>query len=252
MHETSTLEMGLPPLRDSRRGPLFGPTRFLRRVFAIMLSAALLVLAPSAAAQLAGTASIQGTVTDPTGAVIPGPAVTIVETATQLKQTTTCDHDGIFSFPNCILPERSTSSHAPEATSSMDRRSTLFAITTSMPSTTSPPSPISFTRISSEAPSAGLFFATSSSALRATSVSNPRRPPMQQLPLFRQPPTCRATSPQLNLLPVPALRFNSSTRRPVPSCQATRNFAPLRAPEHAASTRIFQHLEPPQLQQSVH
>ena len=100
MQETSTLKRALSTLRNLLHRLFFGTSRLQRNTFTFTLCAALLVFAQSAAAQLAGTASLQGTVTDPTGAVIPGATVTIVETATQLKQATTSGHDGLFSFPN--------------------------------------------------------------------------------------------------------------------------------------------------------
>jgi hypothetical protein len=54
----------------------------------------------SAHAQIAGTASIQGTVTDATGAVIPNAAVTIIANATQVKRTVSSSGSGLYSFPN--------------------------------------------------------------------------------------------------------------------------------------------------------
>ena len=53
-----------------------------------ILSCTLLLLCAAAlSAQVAGSGTIQGTVTDPTGAVIPGAMVTLTETATQVKHT---------------------------------------------------------------------------------------------------------------------------------------------------------------------
>ncbi len=62
----------------------------------------LIVLIPSCTcmAQLAGTGSIQGTVTDSTGAVIPGASVTITNDATQVTQNSVSNSQGLYTFPN--------------------------------------------------------------------------------------------------------------------------------------------------------
>src|SRR4029450_4829574 len=61
----------------------------------------LTVLAQFTAASSAQSfkATVIGTVVDPTGAVIPGATVTIVQDATGLTQTTTTGADGTFSLP---------------------------------------------------------------------------------------------------------------------------------------------------------
>jgi carboxypeptidase family protein len=51
-------------------------------------------------AQVGGTGSIQGTVTDATGAVIPNASVTLTEESTQVKRTTQTDGSGVYVFPN--------------------------------------------------------------------------------------------------------------------------------------------------------
>ena len=51
-------------------------------------------------AQVAGTANVQGTVTDPTGAVIPGAQVTLIDIATQVKHSIVSDSGGVYAFPN--------------------------------------------------------------------------------------------------------------------------------------------------------
>lgn len=53
-----------------------------------------------ATAQTAGTASIQGTVTDPSGAAISNATVTITDEATGVKSATTTGSSGLYSFPN--------------------------------------------------------------------------------------------------------------------------------------------------------
>lgn len=60
---------------------------------------ALLILFVSTAnAQLSGKGSIQGTVVDPTGAVIPGANVTVVNTATNVKQVSTTTSSGDYNI----------------------------------------------------------------------------------------------------------------------------------------------------------
>jgi hypothetical protein len=56
--------------------------------------------AVSGLAQISGTGSIQGTVADPTGAVIPEVTVTVTEDATQVKHTAKTDQKGFYNFPN--------------------------------------------------------------------------------------------------------------------------------------------------------
>jgi hypothetical protein len=56
--------------------------------------------APQLHAQGAGNASVQGSVTDATGAVIPGAAVTLTDNATRVKRTVTADSSGQYVFPN--------------------------------------------------------------------------------------------------------------------------------------------------------
>lgn len=65
-----------------------------------LFAAAMLLFTATGKAQIAGTASIQGTVTDPSGAVIPNAPVTVVDAATQVKHTTLSGQNGLYSFPN--------------------------------------------------------------------------------------------------------------------------------------------------------
>ena len=59
-----------------------------------------LVLAPSLLhAQIAGTANIQGTVTDSTGAVVSDANITLTDEATQVKRTSKSDNSGVYLFP---------------------------------------------------------------------------------------------------------------------------------------------------------
>ncbi len=62
----------------------------------------LLLLAPCLMAQTAATGALQGTVTDPTGAVVPNTTVTLTSTATGQERTATTSVDGTYRFP--LLP----------------------------------------------------------------------------------------------------------------------------------------------------
>jgi hypothetical protein len=61
---------------------------------------AILLFAGTVRAQVAGKANLQGTVSDPTGAVIAKAEVTLTNEATQVALTTASDRSGIYSFPN--------------------------------------------------------------------------------------------------------------------------------------------------------
>jgi hypothetical protein len=60
----------------------------------------LLGTAPFLAAQAAGNASLQGTILDSTGAVVPDAAITLTNNATATKRTATSDNGGLYTFPN--------------------------------------------------------------------------------------------------------------------------------------------------------
>ncbi len=67
-------------------------------VFLSLLMA--LVLVPCRMqAQIAGSASIQGTVMDSTGAVVANAAVSLTDEATHVKRTTKSDGSGLYGFP---------------------------------------------------------------------------------------------------------------------------------------------------------
>jgi Carboxypeptidase regulatory-like domain len=59
-----------------------------------------LLVACTVHAQIAGTGSIQGTVTDATGAVIANAPVTLINTSTQVQHADVTDARGGYSFPN--------------------------------------------------------------------------------------------------------------------------------------------------------
>ncbi len=66
----------------------------------VLLAATICTIAGRSYAQTAGTGSIQGSVTDQTGAVIPNTRVTATAVETQVKHTGTTDGSGLYSFPN--------------------------------------------------------------------------------------------------------------------------------------------------------
>lgn len=66
-------------------------------VFSLM---AVLLFGTHANAQIAGTGSIQGTVTDASGALVPNASVTLTNTSTAIKHVVKTDKSGEFSFPN--------------------------------------------------------------------------------------------------------------------------------------------------------
>lgn len=76
----------------------------MRRLCSLLLFTVLLIGTPLLApAQSAGTASIQGSVTDATGALIPGAAVTLTADATHVKRTASTDSGGQYNFPNVSI-----------------------------------------------------------------------------------------------------------------------------------------------------
>lgn len=70
----------------------------LRRL-AVLYCVAIFFFTMWSSAQIAGTANIQGLVTDPTGAAIPNATVTLTNIATQVKHTTQTSSAGLYLFP---------------------------------------------------------------------------------------------------------------------------------------------------------
>src|SRR5271156_3577778 len=68
--------------------------------WAIVCCLALLVSCVQAMSQIAGTGSIQGTIQDPSGAVIPNASVTLTDASTAVARTVKTDGSGLYSFPN--------------------------------------------------------------------------------------------------------------------------------------------------------
>src|ERR1035437_9967199 len=75
-------------------------SNWIGRSFGVLI-ALILVLAPTMGrSQISGTGSIQGTVSDTTGAVIPNASVVLTNDATQVKHSVNSGRDGLYSFPN--------------------------------------------------------------------------------------------------------------------------------------------------------
>ena len=72
----------------------------VNRWLAVVFCIAILAIAATSHAQLAGNGSIQGSIADSTGAFIQGATVTATNTATQVKHTAVTQGNGLYSFPN--------------------------------------------------------------------------------------------------------------------------------------------------------
>src|ERR1700722_5632408 len=81
----------------------------LRILFLVMFFAAVCTLR----AQVAGTGTIQGTIADPTGAVIPNAAVVLTEDATHVQHSAATDSGGVYVFPNIDIGTYSVKVTAP-------------------------------------------------------------------------------------------------------------------------------------------
>jgi len=73
---------------------------FFRRARAILLLCLLITFAYRAGAQSGNSGKISGTVTDPSGAVVPGATITIHNPVSGYEQSTTTDASGNFTFAN--------------------------------------------------------------------------------------------------------------------------------------------------------
>ena len=72
-----------------------------------------LFFAAAGNSQLAGTGNIQGTVADPTGAVVQNASVTLTNAATGVEHKTTSGADGLYSFPNLPIGNYTLEALAP-------------------------------------------------------------------------------------------------------------------------------------------
>jgi hypothetical protein len=77
--------------------------RGVHRWLAVVLCVAVFSFGVRAHAQAAGTGSIQGIIADATGAIIPGASVTATNVATQVKQISVTEGNGLYSFPNLAI-----------------------------------------------------------------------------------------------------------------------------------------------------
>src|SRR6266704_4386036 len=78
----------------------FGQGEGMRlRIFAILIAAVLILASGGAVWSQTVQGVITGTVTDPTGAVVPNAMVTITNVGTNISQTTTTGSDGSYRFP---------------------------------------------------------------------------------------------------------------------------------------------------------
>ncbi len=89
-----------------------GQNRLAIQVRAFLLTV-LLLMGCTAWAQVAGTGTIQGTVADPSGAVIPEATVTITEAATHVQRASRSDSGGVYVFPNIDIGTYSVNVSAP-------------------------------------------------------------------------------------------------------------------------------------------
>ena len=64
-------------------------------------------------AQVAGTGTIQGTISDSTGALVPNATVTLVEAATKVTRTAKSDSSGAYNFPNIEIGNYSATVAVP-------------------------------------------------------------------------------------------------------------------------------------------
>src|ERR1044072_4396053 len=82
-------------LQTRRRSLMFS---VMRRSMQTLISLFTLLLLCAAANAQSVTGSISGTVTDASGAVVPGTALTLIQDKTNEARTLTSDNDGRFTF----------------------------------------------------------------------------------------------------------------------------------------------------------
>jgi hypothetical protein len=75
-------------------------SRWSVRLVCVLVLTVLALATNVTRAQIAGTANIQGTVNDSTGAVVAGAGITLTDEATQVKRTTKSDGSGVYLFPD--------------------------------------------------------------------------------------------------------------------------------------------------------
>lgn len=87
------------------RGMVQVSSNMLRRAVPVVSLLVLLVLAMTPALHAQFKASLRGTVTDPSGAVIPGAKVTLTDKSTNQVRTTTANQSGVYTF-NFLPPDQ--------------------------------------------------------------------------------------------------------------------------------------------------
>src|SRR5688500_3911126 len=93
----------LPSARTRRSGPMsLGKTMRLGAAFLLLL-ATLMAAAPAAAQTSMG--GVSGTVTDPSGGVVPGATVTLINEGTSVQNVRTTNSSGFYTFVN-VRPGR--------------------------------------------------------------------------------------------------------------------------------------------------
>jgi hypothetical protein len=97
----------------SVRNARFRRARTLNRLGAVFFGLVVLLFTARANSQVTGAGSIQGTISDSTGAVIPNALVTLTETSTQVKRTTKSGSSGDYAFPNINVGTYSVTVVAP-------------------------------------------------------------------------------------------------------------------------------------------
>src|SRR5271165_6152692 len=89
----------IPFLEASMRYARFKQSRTASRFGSVFFCVAVFLLAMRGNAQIAGAGNIQGTVADPSGAVVPNATVTATDSSTQVKHITRSDKSGVYVFP---------------------------------------------------------------------------------------------------------------------------------------------------------
>lgn len=93
-------------------------TRFIHpgivhRSVSVLFFGAVLIFATTAYSQIAGTGNIQGTISDPSGAVVPNAIVIASDTSTQVQHVTKSDRAGVYVFPGLPIGTYNLSAAAP-------------------------------------------------------------------------------------------------------------------------------------------
>src|ERR1035437_2177813 len=81
---------------DLMRFTRFSPRRVAARGIATFFCTVMFLFAARGTSQLAGTGSIQGIITDNTGAVIQNASVTVTNTATQIHRVGNTENNGLY------------------------------------------------------------------------------------------------------------------------------------------------------------